>query len=93
MRSQRPASIILWCAMSVMVAGFIVHGFAQGGPMPTSQDGLNAMLFERMRAINERQDNIEAMLKVGLTAIMMNLGAHLFSIWSMGKERKERDKE
>lgn len=93
MRSHRPATILLCGAMWIMVAGFVVHALAQSGPMPFSQDGLNAMLFERMRAINDRQDNIEGMLKIGMTAIMMNLGAHLFTIWNTRAERKKRDEE
>ena len=89
MRSQRPAVMILWFAMAVMVAGFVVHVFAQP-PYPSTQEGVNALMWARMEALADRQSNIESMLKIGLTAIMMNLGAHLFQIWNT---RKERDKE
>ena len=89
MRSQRVAVVFLMIGVCVLVGGFVAHLLAQP-PYPATQDGVNALLWARMDAIAERQANIEGMFKIGLTAIMMNLGAHLFQIWST---RKERDKE
>ena len=89
MRSQRPAVVLLCAGVLVLVVGYVAHVLAQP-PYPASQDGVNALLWARMDSIAERQANIEGMFKIGLTAIMMNLGAHLFQIWNT---RKERDKE
>lgn len=88
MRSQKFAVVLLCSAMAVLVGGFVAHLLAQP-PYPSTQDGVNALLWARMDAIAERQANIENMFKIGLTAIMMNLGAHLFQIWNT----KPRDKK
>lgn len=86
MRSQRPAIVMLCVGIGLLTLGFVAHLFAQA-PYPTTQDGLNAMILERMRAISERQDNVEGILKWIAGAIAANLGAHLFTIWSTRKGR------
>lgn len=74
--------------MAVLVGGWIAQLMAQA-PMPLTQDGLNALLFERMRAIESHQATIDGMLKVALAALFANLGAHLFSIWSVRTSRSD----
>ena len=92
MRSQKPAVLMLLAAAALMLGGFVGHLMAAGQqpPYPATQDGINALLWAQMDALAARQSAIEGMLKVGLGAIFMNIGAHLFQIWTI---RKPRDKD
>jgi hypothetical protein len=87
-RSQRPAILLLGAAVVLLIWGFVASLTAQN-PYPSSQDGINSMMLERMHAISERQDALDTMVKYGLSAIMANLGAHLFQIWNMRQGRKD----
>lgn len=90
MRSQQPATVLISVAMGLLILGWAANLFSQS-PTPVTQDGINAMLLERMHAITARQDELETMVKYGLSAIMANLGAHLFQIWTLRRPRGKDD--